>query len=216
MNLMPLYLSVKLAFVSTCILLLLTAPLAFLLARKRFAGKTFLEALLNLPMVLPPTVIGFYLMLLLGQKGFVGKIWHMTTGGNLLFTFTGITIAAVLYSLPFALQPMKTAFEKIDRRLLENADVLGLTPVTAFFRVVIPNSVNGIAASAVLIFAHTMGAFGVLLMVGGSIPAETRVASIAIYEAVQALNYAEAGFLCLAILPVCYLFLLLINRLTRS
>jgi molybdate transport system permease protein len=216
MDLMPLFISVKLAFVSTCILLILSTPLAYLLARSSFAGKTFLEALINLPMVLPPTVIGFYLLLLLGQKGFVGRFWHHITGANLLFTFTGITIAAVVYSLPFALQPMKTAFEKIDRRLLENADVLGLSPVTAFFRVVIPNSVNGIAASAILVFAHTMGAFGVLLMVGGSIPSETRVASIAIYEAVQALNYREAGLLCLAILPVCYLFLLLINRLTRS
>jgi molybdate transport system permease protein len=133
-----------------------------------------------------------------------------------VFSFLGIVIASAVYSLPFALMPMKTAFQKIDRRLLESAYVLGLTPVSAFVRVVLPNSINGIATSAILVFVHSMGAFGVLLMVGGSIPGETRVASIAIYEAVQAMDYAEAGRMSLILLAISYAFMLVMNRLSRS
>jgi len=212
----PIYLSLQLAVVTTITLIVLAAPLAYLLVHARFPGKTFFEALLNLPMALPPTVIGFYLLVVMGPEGAAGQAWNAVLGAPLLFTFAGITIASMIYSIPFALQPMKTAFQKIDRRLLESAYILGLTPAAAFFRVVLPNSLNGIATSAILIFVHSMGAFGVLLMVGGSIPGETRVASIAIYEAVQSMDYAEAGRMSLILLAISYVFMLIVNRLSRD
>jgi len=216
MDWLPLYLSMKLALICTVILLVVAAPLAGLLAYSRFRGKSFLEALFNLPMALPPTVMGFYLLIFMGPQGAVGSLWEQWTGSPLVFSFLGIVIASAVYSLPFALMPMKTAFQKIDRRLLESAYVLGLTPASAFVRVVLPNSINGIATSAILVFVHSMGAFGVLLMVGGSIPGETRVASIAIYEAVQSLDYAEAGRMSLILLTISYAFMLVMNRLSRS
>jgi molybdate transport system permease protein len=212
----PLCLSLQLAFFTTVMLILLAAPLAYVLVHARFPGKTFFEALLNLPMALPPTVLGFYLLVLMGPEGAAGQAWNAVLGAPLLFTFTGIAIASMIYSLPFALQPMKTAFQKIDRRLLESSYILGLTPAAAFLRVVLPNSVSGIATSAILIFVHSLGAFGVLLMVGGSIPGETRVASIAIYEAVQSMDYAEAGRMSLILLAIGYIFMLIVNRLGRN
>ena len=215
MDMVPLYLSLKLAFVTTVVLIIVAAPLTYLLVYIRFAGKSFFEALLSLPMVLPPTVLGFYLLLVMAPQGSVGRFWKAVTGYPLIFTFAAIVVASLVYSLPFAIQPMKAAFEKIDLRLLESAYVLGLSPFATFFRVVIPNSISGLAAAAVLVFIHTMGEFGVILMVGGSIPGETKVASIAIYEAVEALRYQDATMMCLILVPISYLFLLLINRLTR-
>jgi molybdate transport system permease protein len=210
-----LFLSLKLALVATAILMLLTAPLACLMAYSRLPGKAFLEAFINLPLAMPPTVVGFYLLILMGPEGQLGRFWTSVTGSPLLFTFAGIVIASIIYSIPFALQPMRAAFEKIDIRLIDSARVLGLSPPAIFIRVIIPNSLNGIAASAILVFLHTLGAFGVMLMVGGSIPGETRVASIAIYEAVETLQYGSAAMMSLALLPVCYVFLLIVHRLTR-
>ena len=215
MDLTPLWLSLKLACMTTVVLVIVAAPLTYLLVYIRFAGKSFFEALLTLPMVLPPTVLGFYLLLVMTPQGNVGRFWQTVTGSPLIFTFAGIVVASLVYSLPFAIQPMKAAFEKMDRRLLESAYVLGLAPLSAFFKVVIPNTINGLAASAILVFIHTLGEFGVILMVGGSIPGETKVASIAIYEAVEALRYRDAAMMCLILVPISYLFLLLINRLTR-
>jgi molybdate transport system permease protein len=211
----PLILSLKLAAVSTVLLIILAAPLAYVLSLARFAGKAFLEALINLPMALPPTVLGFYLLVIMGPKGFLGRFWETITGSPLVFTFQGIIIALLIYCLPFAIQPMKAAFEKIDRSMLESAYVLGLSPVATFLRVIIPNSVSGLAAAAILVFIHSIGAFGVLLMVGGSIPGETKVVSIAIYEAVESLAYREAGMMCLVLIPISYSFLLLLNLITR-
>ena len=196
--------------------MLIAAPIAYLLAYTRFPGKSLMEALIYLPMALPPTAIGFYLLVVMGPKGFAGQAWETITGGSLLFTFLGITIASIIYSIPFAVQPMKAAFQKIDQRLLDAAYILGLSKRTAFFRVIIPNSVSGIAAAAVLVFLHSIGAFGVLLMVGGSIPGETKVASIAIYEAVETMNYSAAGMIALSFIPVSYAFLLLINKLNED
>jgi molybdate transport system permease protein len=210
-----LFLSLKLALVATAILMLITAPLACLMAYSRLPGKAFLEAFINLPLAMPPTVVGFYLLILMGPEGRLGRLWTGMTGSPLLFTFAGIVIASIIYSMPFALQPMRAAFEKIDARLIESARVLGLAPPAIFIRVILPNSLNGIAASAILVFLHTLGAFGVMLMVGGSIPGETRVASIAIYEAVETLQYGSAAMMSLALLPVCYVFLLIVHRLTR-
>jgi molybdate transport system permease protein len=216
MDYLALYVTLKLAVVTTVVLVVLAAPIAYLLAFARFPGKSFVEALIYLPMALPPTVIGFYLIILMGPRGWVGGLWQAATGGSLLFTFLGITVASIIYSLPFAIQPMKAAFSKIDRRFLENAYILGLSRRAAFLRVVLPNSVSGIAAAAVLVFLHSIGAFGVLLMVGGSIPGETKVASIAIYEAVEMMNYTAAGMIALSFLPISYVFLLLINKLNEG
>jgi molybdate transport system permease protein len=216
MDYLALYVTVKLALITTIILMLLAAPIAYVLAYFRFPGKSLLEALIYLPMALPPTVIGFYLIIIMGPKGFAGKAWEMLTGDSLLFTFIGITIASIIYSIPFAVQPMKSAFSKIDRRLLDAASVLGLTRKATFLRVIIPNSLNGIAAAAVLVFLHSIGAFGVLLMVGGSIPGVTKVASISIYEAVETMNYRAAGLLSLSLIPISYAFLLLINKLNKD
>jgi molybdate transport system permease protein len=215
MDFLPLYLSIKLAFVSTCVLITIAAPLAYVLAYSRFPGKSLLEALINLPIALPPTVVGFYLLVVMGPKGAIGRLWA-AAGSPLLFTFLGIAVASIIYSFPFAIQPMKAAFEKIDRRLIESAYVLGFSRFATFIKVIIPNSVPGIAASAILVFIHSMGAFGVLLMVGGSIPGETKVASIAIYEAVEALNYREAGLMSLTLVPISYTFLLIINRFNKG
>lgn len=216
MDLMPLYVTLKLAIVTTLVLVVLSAPLAYFIAFSEMRGKTFIEALISLPTALPPTVIGFYLLIAMGPNGFIGRAWAALTEEYLLFTFTGIAVAAVFFSLPYAVQPMKAAFQRIDRRLLENAYVLGLTKRAAFFRVIIPNSIAGIAASAILVFLHSMGAFGVLIMVGGSVPGETKVASIAIYEAVEAMDYRGAGMLSLAFIPVSYAFLLLVNKLNQG
>jgi len=210
------FVTLKLALVTTVVLMVLAAPVAYFLAFYRFPGKSLAEALIYLPLALPPTVIGFYLIILMGPRGWVGGLWAKLTGGSLLFTFLGIVIASVIYSVPFAVQPMKAAFAKIDRRLLENAYILGLSRRAAFLRVVIPNSLAGITAAAVLVFLHSIGAFGVLLMVGGSIPGETKVASIAIYEAVEMMDYRQAGLIALSFIPVSYAFLLLINKLNRE
>jgi molybdate transport system permease protein len=209
----PLYLSVKLAAVSTAVLIVAAAPLSYALVFHRMPGKSFVEALVNLPIVLPPTVLGFYLLLVMGPRGGIGHMWQTVFGSPLLFTFTGIVIASIVYSLPFAVAPMKAAFMRIDPRLVENAQVLGLNPAQIFMRVIVPNSLAGIAASAILVFLHTIGEFGVILMVGGSIPGETKVASIAIYEAVESLRFGDAWVMSLTLVPVCYLFLLIVNRL---
>jgi molybdate transport system permease protein len=216
MDYLALYVTIKLALVTTAVLMVIAAPIAYLLAYKHFPGKSFVEALIYLPMALPPTVIGFYLIIIMGPRGWVGGIWESLTGGSLLFTFLGITIASIIYSIPFAVQPMKAAFQKIDRRLLDAAYILGLSKRAAFLRVIIPNSVSGIAASAVLVFLPSIGAFGGLLMVGGSIPGQTKVASIAIYEAVEMMNYPAAGMLALSFIPISYAFLLLVNRLNED
>lgn len=215
MDWQPLFLSLKLAAVSTFLLIILAAPLAYVLSLSRFVGKAFVEALINLPMALPPTVLGFYLLVVMGPKGFLGRYWETITGSPLVFTFQGIVIALLIYCLPFAIQPMKAAFEKIDRSMLESAYILGLSPLATFLRVIIPNSISGLAAAAILVFIHSIGAFGVLLMVGGSIPGETRVISIAIYESVESLAYREAGLMCLVLIPIGYSFLLLLNLITK-
>jgi molybdate transport system permease protein len=214
MDLVALYLSIKLAVVSMIALIIIAAPLSYSLVFNRIPGRSFVEALINLPIVLPPTVLGFYLLVVMGPKGGIGSVWEDVFGSPLLFTFTGVVIASIIYSLPFAVAPMKAAFARIEPRLVENAQVLGLSPVAIFFRVILPNSLAGIAASAILVFLHTIGEFGVILMVGGSIPGKTKVASIAIYEAVEALRYRDAWLMSITLVPVCFVFLLLVNRLT--
>ena len=202
MDLQPLYLSAKLAFMSTVILMLLVTPIAYFLAIFRFRGKVLLDALISLPLVLPPTVLGFYLLVAMGPRSPVGSSFQAVFGIPMVFSFAGIVVAAMLHSLPYAAQPLKASFEKIDSRLLESAYVLGASPVATFFRVIVPNSLGGLAAAAILAFAHTMGEFGVILMVGGSIPGETKVASIAVFELVESLRYQEAWKLSLALMII--------------
>jgi len=212
----PLWLSWKLALVTTAVLLVVGAILAYILEYRKIPARSAVESIITLPMVLPPTVLGFYLLVIMGPRGAVGNIWQGLTGSSLLFTFTGIVIASVIYSLPFAVQPLKAAFAKIDRRILENAAVLGLSPLAIFIRVIIPNSLAGFAAAGILVFLHTMGEFGVILMVGGSIPGETRVASIAVYEAVESLRYQDAWIMSVFLALISFSFLMVINRITRK
>lgn len=193
-------LSVKLAAATTAILLVLAIPLAAWLAFTRRRWPVVIEALVALPLVLPPTVLGYYVLVALGARSPLGRWWVETTGGPLAFSFTGLLVASVLYSLPFAVQPLMAAFAGVDRRLLEASAVLGHGWLSTVRRVVLPSSRAGLATAAVLTFAHTIGEFGVALMVGGNIPGATRTVSISIYDSVQALDHAAAGRTSLALL----------------
>lgn len=215
MDFYPLIISAKLAVATTLFIPIVAAPTAYLLAFFDFRGKSLVDAVVSLPMVLPPTVLGFGLLIIMGPQGPLGEFWQGVTGERMVFSFSGILLASLVYNLPFAVQPMRAAFEKLDIRLLENAAVLGLSPTKAFFRVVLPNSLPGLAASGMLVFAHSLGEFGVILMVGGSIPGSTKVASIAIYEAVEAMRYDDAMYMSMAIIPVSFLALLAINLLNK-
>ena len=215
MDYYPIYLSFKLAMVTTLILVFLACPMASLLAYSQFRGKPFLEALVNLPLVLPPTVLGYYLLLFMGPRGPMGALFEEVTGERLIFSFPGIVLASLVYSLPFAVQPLKNAFERLDTRLIETAYVLGLSRTETFFRVILPNSVGGLMVAIILTFAHTVGEFGVVLMVGGSIPKETKVASIAIYEYVESLRYHEANLISLLLSVLSYLVLVLVFFVNR-
>ena len=211
----PLWLTLKLASVTTAILLVLATPLALWLAFTRSRTKPAVEAITALPLVLPPTVLGFYLLVTLGPETPVGAFWVRVTGESLTFSFAGLVVASVIYSLPFAVQPLQSAFEAVGRGPLEAATTLRASPLDAFFTVLSPLCKRGYLTAAVLAFAHTIGEFGVVLMVGGNIPGETRVISIAIYEHVETLNYREAHVLSLALLIFCFAVLLVVYALNR-
>lgn len=196
----PLWLSLALATVTTIVLLVLGTPLAWWLSTTESRAKPVIEALTALPLVLPPTVLGFYFLILLGPAAPLGAFWVKLTGEALTFSFSGLVVASVIYSLPFMVQPLQNAFESIGRGPLEAAASLRASPTDAFFSVAVPLAKRGFLAAAVLAFAHTIGEFGVVLMVGGNIPGETRVLSIAIYEHVETLNYAEAHILSAGLL----------------
>ncbi|HEY9857332.1 MAG TPA: molybdate ABC transporter permease subunit [Stenomitos sp.] len=203
----PLLLTLRLSALTTLLLMGVGMPLAYWLARSRLRLKPLVEATVALPLVLPPTVLGFYLLLAMGNHGWIGWLWQALFHRRLAFTFTGLVIASVCYSLPFAVQPMQAAFQGISPRLLEAAYTLGATPFRTFWRVVLPNALPGVVAAAVLSFAHTVGEFGVILMVGGNIPGETKTVSIAIYDMVEALEYSQAGRLALVLVLLAYLVL---------
>lgn len=211
----PLLLSLKLAAVTMLILLLASTPLSWWLARTRAVIKPAVQAIVALPIVLPPTVLGFYLLLLLGPEGGIGRWWVELTGNALTFSFSGLVIASCVYSLPFAVQPLMAAFESLDAKQLEAAETLGASPRDVFFSVALPQARRGYLNAAVLSFAHTLGEFGVVLMVGGNIPGTTRVVSIAIYDQVETLNYAAAHRLSALLLLLAFAILLglfIINR----
>jgi molybdate transport system permease protein len=203
------WLSIRLAAATTLVLLVVGMPLAFWLARSQRPWRPLVEAVVALPLVLPPTVLGFYLLVAMGPDGPLGALWAGATGGRLAFTFEGLLLASVLYSLPFAVQPFAVAFAAVDRPLLEVSWTLGRSGLATFFRVVVPLSAGGLLTGMVLTFAHTLGEFGVVLMVGGNIPDETRTVSIAIYDRVQALDYAGAAGTALPLLLVSFAVLAL-------
>lgn len=210
-----LQLTLKLALISTVLLLLICLPLAWWLAHSQRRFKVVVEALVAMPLVLPPTVIGFYLLVLLGPRGVVGGFLEQVGVGHLAFTFTGLVIGSMVYSLPFAVQPMQNAFQGMGRRPLEVAATLGAGPVDCFLTVVVPLAARGFVTAAVLAFAHTLGEFGVLLMIGGSIPGETQVASIAIYNHVEAMDYASARSLSLFLMVMAFALMLSVYSLNR-
>ncbi len=207
-DLAALWITLKLAGLTTQNLILRGTPLAWWLARTRLRGKVFVEAIVALPLVLPPTVLGFYLLLALGPHGPVGKMMQAMGGHALAFTFAGLVVGSVLYSLPFVVQPLQDAFSTVGRRPLEVAATLRASPLDRFLTVAVPLARPGFLTAVVLGFAHTVGEFGVVLMIGGSIPGETRVLSIAIYEHVEALEYGRAHVLAGGLLILSFLLLL--------
>jgi molybdate transport system permease protein len=210
-----LLLSLRLAICVSAILFALGLPLAYWLAFTTWRGKFLLEALVALPLVLPPTVLGFYILLALGPQGPLGKLWLTLFGHGLAFTFPGLVIASVLYSLPFTVQPLLASFESVDRKLLDASAVLGASPSRAFWRVILPLSIPGVITALVLTFAHTIGEFGVVLMVGGNLSGITRTVSIAIYDHVQALDYAAANRLALILLALSFTVLSIVYAVNR-
>lgn len=212
----PLLLSLQLAAITTVILLFLGTPLAWWLANSKSRLKPALQAIVALPIVLPPTVLGFYLLVLLGPYGTIGGWWLEMTGSTLTFSFAGLVIASCVYSLPFAVQPLQSAFEVLGRRELEAARTLGARPLDAFVSVVMPMAAPGFLTASVLSFAHTLGEFGVVLMVGGNIPGETRVISIAIFDHVESMNYSAAHRLSAVLLVMAFLVLLAMYFVNRK
>ncbi len=210
-----LWLTIELAVVVAAILFVLGLPLAYWLAFSRWRWKFFIEAIVALPIVLPPTVLGFYVLVALGSQSPFGRWWQTLTGHTLAFTFPGLVIGSILYSLPFAVQPFAASFSAVDRKLLQASATLGVPPLQTFFRVVLPLSVSGLVTGVVLTFAHTMGEFGVVLMVGGNIPGVTRTVSIDIYDQVEAANYSGANAMAVLLLAVCFVILTVVYGLNR-
>jgi molybdate transport system permease protein len=216
----PVWLTLKLASLTTLILLLIGTPIAWWLARTRAWYKQAVSAIVALPLVLPPTVLGFYLLILFGPKGPVGSAMQTLGLDTLPFTFAGLVVASVLYSLPFTVQPLQNSFESLGNRPLEVAATLRASPWNRFMTVVIPLTRPGILTALVLTFAHTIGEFGVVLMIGGNIPGETKVLSVAIYDHVETLEYGQAHILAAGMMAFSFLILLtlyLLNgRLNRG
>ncbi|HZR38066.1 MAG TPA: molybdate ABC transporter permease subunit [Nevskia sp.] len=210
-----LWLTVRLAATSTAILLLAGLPLAGWLNRSRSATAPLVEALVTLPIVLPPTVIGFYVLLALGSRSPIGQAWASLFGSSLAFSFQGLVVGSVVYSLPYAVQPMQAALRDVDAGLVEAAAALGARTRQIFWKVMVPAARNGVLTGAALSFAHTMGEFGVVLMLGGNIPGVTRVASIALYDETQTLNYSVAHSYALVLLASSLTMLLFIAWLRQ-
>ncbi|HHK74145.1 MAG TPA: molybdate ABC transporter permease subunit [Rhizobiales bacterium] len=209
------WLTLKLAGLSMLILMLLGAPLAWWLSRTNWRGKVVLEAIIALPLVLPPTVLGFYLLLALGPGGFIGGALEALGAHHLAFSFTGLVIGSVFYSLPFAVQPLQGAFQAIGARPLEAAATMGAGPLDRFFTVALPLARRGVITAASLSFAHTLGEFGVVLMIGGNIPGKTQTLSILIYDQTEAMRFGAAHMLSAGLLGFAFVLLLGIYALNR-
>ncbi|HVJ31339.1 MAG TPA: molybdate ABC transporter permease subunit [Gammaproteobacteria bacterium] len=211
----PVWLSLQLATVTVLVLLVVATPLAWWLAFTRSRARTVVEAVVAMPLVLPPTVLGFYLLVLLGPSGLIGGPWLSVTDTTLTFSFAGLVLASVIYSFPFTIQPLQAAFEGVGRAPLEAAATLGAGPLDRFWNVASPLALRGYVSAVVLTFAHTLGEFGVVLMVGGNIPGRTKVISIAIYEHVETLEYAQAHVLSAGLLVFSFVVLLSVYVLNR-
>lgn len=209
MDWQAIWLSLRLSAATTALLLAIGTPVAYWLAFSPRRWKFVVETAVAVPLVLPPTVLGFYILLSMGPRSPVGALYARFTGGMLPFSFQGLLLASVLYSLPFMVQPMTAAFASVDRKLIEASWCLGVSRAATFRRVIVPLALPGIATGAVLTFAHTMGEFGVVLMVGGNIAGATRTVSISIYDQVQALDYAAAGRTSLVLLATSFAVLAL-------
>jgi len=199
-DLLALYTTLKMAALTTVILLLIGTPLAWFLAKMQSRFKVLIEAIVALPLVLPPTVLGFYLLIAFSPQYLPGQLWQQATGQQLAFSFAAIVIGSVLYSLPFVVQPLQKAFEQLGEPLLEAGSMLGAGPIDRFFNIVLPMTKASFITAASLGFAHTVGEFGVILMIGGNIPGETRVLSIALFDHVEAFDYAKAHVLAISLL----------------
>ncbi len=210
-----LLLTLKLAGISTLVLVLFGTPLAWWLANSRWRFKYLIEALVALPLVLPPTVLGFYLLIVFSPQSLVGRLFESVLGQPLAFSFTGLVVGSVVYSLPFVIQPLQNAFLAVGRRPLEVAATLGAAPIDRFISVVVPLAMPGFLSATILGFAHTLGEFGVVLMIGGNIPGETQVASIAIYEHVESMQLASAHWLSGALLFISFCLLILVYASNR-
>lgn len=208
-------LTLRLAAITTVLLGLIGLPLAYWLNRTRWRGAPFAETLVTLPIVLPPTVIGFYLLIAFSPDQWLGRQWLNTFGGTLAFSFTGLVIASVFYSLPFAVQPFQAALKAVPLEQLDAARALGATPLRTFLRIHLPLARRGVAAGLTLGFAHTLGEFGVVLMIGGAIPGRTKVASIALYDEVQKLNYSSAHSFAATLLLLSFVLLFAVTVLQR-
>ena len=214
-DLIALFVTLKLASISTIVLILIGTPIAWWLSHSHWRYKYFVEAIIALPLILPPTVLGFYLLVSLGPNGPIGGISSALGEESLAFTFTGLVIGSVVYSMPFVIQPLQNAFSAIGRRPLEVAATLGASPIDRFFSIAIPMARPGFITASVLGFAHTLGEFGVVLMIGGNIPGSTKVVSISIYDHVEALEYGQAHALSASLLLFSFVLLLIVYGANR-
>lgn len=215
-DIIALFTTIKLAAVSTFLLMLLGTPCAWYLAKMKSKTKILLEALIALPLILPPTVLGFYLLISLSPQSLPGEIWQSVTGQQLAFSFSALVIGSFFYSLPFVVQPLQKAFEQLGDDLLDAAKMLGAKPLDRFFTVVLPITKASFITAASLGFAHTIGEFGIVLMIGGNIPNETRVLSIALFDHVESFEYQKAHVLAAGLLISSFLFLALIGLINSK
>ena len=210
------FLTIRLATLVSAILLAIGLPIAYWVAYSRWRWKFLVESVVALPIVLPPTVLGFYLLVALGPRSPIGRWWLQMTGHTLAFTFWGLVIGSVIYSLPFAVQPFVASFQTVDRRLLAASATLGASKFSTFRRVIVPLSIPGLVTGCVLSFAHTLGEFGVVLMIGGNISGVTRTVSIEIYDQVEAFNYAAANHIALVLLIISFVLLSFVYGMNRN
>ena len=209
-DLAALLVTIKLASITTVILILVGTPIAWWLSQTRFKFKAVIEAIIALPLILPPTVLGFYLLMTLGTNGPIGNFLESLGGSSIAFTFTGLVVGSVIYSLPFVVQPLQNSFGSIGKQPMEVAATLGASKLDRFFTVAVPLARSGFITASVLGFAHTVGEFGVVLMIGGNIPGETGVLSIAIYDHVEAMEYGQAHILAGGLLVLSFVMLLVV------
>ena len=214
-DLIALFVTLKLASISTIVLIVIGTPIAWWLSHSHWRYKYFVEAIIALPLILPPTVLGFYLLVSLGPNGPIGGLSSAMGGESLAFTFTGLVIGSVVYSMPFVIQPLQNAFSAIGQRPLEVAATLGASPIDRFFSIALPMARPGFITASVLGFAHTLGEFGVVLMIGGNIPGSTQVVSISIYDHVEALEYGQAHALSASLLLFSFVLLLIVYGANR-